>query len=174
MRKQSDVQAACAFARDVYAENKTVLACDPGHTTGIALITRFRVAPAPIRVQYTILSVMDIAWQDAATALHTIMRNHRQTLTAVVYEEFKLFSDPRTLQQQIGSDMPASQIIGMLKAYAECYQLTDRLVVQAPWERKQVRLQAYSYRKAQHSQHSIDAMCHADYYARTHWIALTQ
>lgn len=149
-----------------------ILAFDPGYTTGVVALGNWRPKPAPEFIDFDVIASFEIAWQDMEIATHAIITANAETLDALVYERFKLFHHEDAITAQIGSEMPSSQVIGVIKLSARLNSVHNRLVVQETWARKQARVKPQHMVDVHGSRHTFDAYCHAHYYARTNWRAL--
>lgn len=150
-----------------------IVCFDPGYTTGVAVIGNFRAVPAPDLIDFDVIAAFDMPWADRVRATRDIITNNAPAIRAIVCERFYLFHHEDALKKQIGSEMPSARVIGVIEAEADRAGIFERLEFQETWQRKQARVLPKHMNEIGASRHTFDAYCHARYYARTHWRALT-
>lgn len=136
-----------------------ITAWDPGKTTGFAIWS----PEGELRE----LGQCDI--NDMVTTWRRLESTHGK-ITAVIYEDFRLFA--KKARQQTGSNMPASQVIGMLRTLAE---LSDAHETVQPANIKDIAIKWSGVaRPLDHSAtHSIDAYLHGFYWMKRQGIVKT-
>lgn len=95
---------------------KRILAFDPGLTTGYVDVVWENTQTTDFRV----LEARDIEWAITPLIVHRCITTLLPDI--VLYERFTLF--PHLAQQQIGSDFPSSQVIGMIILSCQLCALT--------------------------------------------------
>lgn len=145
-----------------------IIGIDPGYTTGIAILDNVRRRDAPDLVDFNTLAAYEIDWNGRTFATRSLLETYAERVAAIVIEEFKLFPYIDAFESQIGSVMPSARVIGIIEAYADVYNIADRIVFAEVWQRKQVRTRTVDAPVSKRSRHTSDAYAHAYYYARTH------
>lgn len=137
-----------------------ILAFDPGFTTGCVAVSNIDYA----NCKYQITGYKAIEWASRGCILELLQRfNAMGDLDAIVIEDFKLF--PNKALDQSYSDFPSSKVIERITVYAELLGIEDRLVLQMPSLRHNVKLPSAEH-SAIPNKHCIAAMLHARYYIR--------
>lgn len=88
---------------------QTIMAWDPGGTTGLCIGVRDSSAPGG----FTVLESHAIRWERRFVAIRACIEQHQPTHTVI--ESFTLYK--HKAKDQIGSDFPSSQVIGIIGAY---------------------------------------------------------
>jgi hypothetical protein len=136
-----------------------ILAFDPGKCTGLccALHASGR--------DFKIVSSQEIQW-DERFKIFNLFYINRTTITAIVIERYRLFSNALTLKSQIGSDIPSAQVIGIIELSAALCKL-DCVYFQNPEDRKNVSVNPEHRSQLLRSRHAIDAYCHLKFHILT-------
>lgn len=125
----------------------SLLAIDPGGMCGIAWWGE----------DYQLISYAQVSLLDLPNWLDTFEPKPK----LILFENFKLWRH-RALQQS-GSDLPASQTIGMIKSYAILNKIP--IVDQSPQVLKQAELMFQTKMPSDHSQsHWVSAYLHGQYW----------
>lgn len=140
---------------------------DPGGTSGFAGIKHSTGR------DFQLIASYEIPWNDRLKIFNVIYSN-RARIKAIIVERFRLFSNPKTLHSQIGSEMPAPRIIQVVELSAALCKL-DCLVWHEPGDQNNVsilpkheKLIAHSLKYPhQVSEHCKDAYRHGRYYILT-------
>lgn len=133
---------------------KHILAVDPGKTSGYVIMEE--------REPWSILGHGHATVEGMADLLENY--ENPNGLSTIIYEDFLLFKGKAIAQS--GSRFEASQVIGMLKAFARKHG--KLLVRQSTDNRDRGYAWAQVYRPSDHSKsHKWDALAHASYYLIT-------
>lgn len=138
-----------------------ILAIDPGHTTGIALIRRYD------RASFDIVSSFNLNW-DQRFSLYPLCCELVTNLEAIVIEEFRLANNTKLQQAQTHSHFPSVRIIGITELAAFSLGILDRLHFQTPSQRKNVTIAPDERKHLLQSPHAFDAFMHGKFYILTH------
>lgn len=117
--------------------------------------------------RYRLWLADDVALQEAPAYFNELLPQLAPRLDAVVYERFRLSYKPELQADQAGSEMPSSQVIGMIKSAAQRAGVLTKLVVQAPSDRRSMLIPPLHLLRLS-SPHTRDAYMHARYYVRMH------
>lgn len=142
----------------------TVIAVDPGRTTGVCVAQYRGVTPEGI--QDFSVSCMELEWDDR-WGLEALLHRFDPSDAVVVCESFNLYPEAARGQANIRSDFPSVQVIGILQAYA--HKAGYEVVFQMPATRKTVRILEWHKVDVGKSPHCQDAYRHARYYIVTHY-----
>lgn len=147
-----------------------IAAFDPGGTTGIALIDHTAGR------DFELVKSFELPWSNRFEIFNLIYVN-RSKIKAIVIEKFQLFENQITLHAQINSEMPSSQVIGIIELSAKISKL-DCVYFQRPADihyrdPKTKRLEYtilipdHFKGKLHKSQHCVDAFLHARFFVLT-------
>lgn len=144
---------------------KLIVAIDPGKTTGFCVLS----CPAGVidPNTYDVYQAHQVEWSDRFF-FHAFFCAHRDHIRAIIIERFKLFRNPKTMESQINSEFPSVRVIGIVEAYAELFNLGDRIVFQEPNDRKSAQIPRMHHAALGTSDHVRDAYRHARYFVLTH------
>lgn len=150
----------------------TVLAFDPGKTTGFAEIRIHETLRG-----FDLVNVREISWDDRLTDLQAILHGKwsqdsqtrdYESPPQVVLEAFRLF--PHKAAQQIGSDFPSSQVIGSIEAMCFLFGIPEtNIVYQVPADIAKVAVLGDHVNACAGSPHKVDAYKHARLYFLRHY-----
>lgn len=137
-----------------------IIAIDPGKSTGVA-IGQLR----GVDYEYALIVAEVVPWDMIIVYLSNVLDHYDRHIAAVVCESFALYNDTRTMNAQIGSDFPSSQIIGMLKMLLYVKGKLDLLHMQTPSSRKQIKTIPPEHKAmVSSSPHTFDAYQHLRYF----------
>lgn len=142
-------------------EVTTILALDPGHTTGACLIRT-----APTDKGFEVLWCDEIAWNDRFQVLRALIDGRIPMCPPpriLVMEQFRL-RQGRAFEQS-GSEMPSSQVIGIAQAFwwIQWQELTG-MYFQEPGAMVRVMIPEEDLFWTKGSPHKQDAYRHARYF----------
>lgn len=142
-----------------------IVAIDPGKTTGFCVIG----CPADVMHPdiYDVFQASEVEWKNRFF-FHAFFALHRIEIRAIVIERFKLFRNPKTMEAQINSEFPSVRVIGIVEAYAELFDLGNKIVFQEPNDRRSAQIPRIHWKALGTSDHVRDAYRHARYYVLTH------
>lgn len=124
-----------------------VLAIDPGGMNGVAWFDD----------EFNMAGYDQVKLEDLPVWLH----EHTPRPDLIVYENFRLWK--HKANQQSGSDMPASQAVGMIKSHASIYKI--KLVDQSPQILGPAQKMTQMFMPSDHSQsHWVSAYNHGMWY----------
>lgn len=89
--------------------NNVIMAWDPGGTTGYTIGLWKPLTFEP----YEVLWNGVVTWHNRLSRIRELIEEHQPTVTIV--ESFHLYKDKA--EDQIGSDFPSCQVIGIIEAY---------------------------------------------------------
>jgi hypothetical protein len=112
-----------------------IVAVDPGYTSGCVLGAYAERDP----LGFTFIAANEIEWHTRARFFTAFLGAHAPRIRAIVIERFYLFSFPDAVKNQVGSEMPAPRVIGLVEGIAEVFELSDRIVVQETYAKKVLR-----------------------------------
>lgn len=135
-----------------------IIAVDPGGTTGVAYGERIALA------EFDLLGARELAWDDRFWLAAFILA-HQDRIDRIVVERFVLYNDPIRLRSQIGSNMPSSQVIGIVECAAHLAGLLDKVVYQGAADRLTIKRIPDKHKKLlPRSNHVEDAYRHLAYF----------
>src|SRR5690242_18837462 len=90
-------------------DNKYILSFDPGRTTGLVVVYY-------AERQFVVIRADEIMWNDRFTTTRDVLFEYKNHLCALLIEDYRLRKDKA--EEQAGSDMPSSQMIGIIECRA--------------------------------------------------------
>lgn len=152
-------------ATENQSRRSLIIAIDPGYTTGNVIA---ELDPRSAN-GFTFVAAVELEWSNRLRFYREFFAANYARIEAIVIERFYLFGYGDSLQSQVGSEMPSSRVIGAVEAFADFFELTDRIVVQEVWAKKQLKRvdNAFFAGPLGFSKHNLDAYKHCWYYART-------
>jgi len=142
----------------------TVIAFDPGVTTGVCIATPTDVTLEGIQ-DFT-CRCLEVEWEQRFEDLTALLKDLDPATTIIVCESFRLYPEAAKGQAQIRSDFPSVQVIGLIQAFAHMGGFSP-VVFQQPAMRKSVRILKWHVPIVGRSLHQQDAYRHARYYIVT-------
>lgn len=142
-----------------------VVAIDPGKTTGFCVLS----CPAGVidPNTYDVYQASEVEWSNRFF-FRTFFSLYHDSIKAIVIERFKLFRNPKTMEAQINSEFPSVRIIGIVEAYAELFNLGNKIIFQEPNDRKSAQIPRIHHAALGHSDHVRDAYRHGRYWILMH------
>lgn len=141
-----------------------ILAIDPGETTGVCLIQT-----APTNDGFEVLCCEEVAWNDRFQRLHGLILGSEELPApqTLVMEAFRLRQG--RAYEQSGSEMPSSQVIGVVEAiwWLHGHPMTE-VTFQEPAAMARVQVLPEHVKWVTGSPHKQDAYRHARYYFLKH------
>lgn len=135
-----------------------IIAVDPGGTTGVTW------GKIIVPGEFKLVGAKEVVWSDRFWLFWFIVRNQAK-IKRIVVERFLLYNDPLRLRSQIGSNMPSSQVIGIVEAAANAVGLLDKVVYQGAADRLTMReIPKAAKAILGRSNHTEDAYRHLAYF----------
>jgi hypothetical protein len=138
----------------------SIIAIDPGHTTGVAIATNVH------GTEYAAQAGI-VVWDNRHWFYRYLAEKHDQ-IDQIVIERFRLFNNQKTMNAQINSEFPSVRIIGIVECAAYAFGLLEKITYQDPAQRKDVRIPIEHHAAVGQSDHAKDAYRHLRYYILTH------
>ena len=141
-----------------------ILAFDPGRVTGFC-----RMTVDDKGLDFLIMNSFEIDWDERLATIYHIFTKAQED-DYIVVEAFRLF--PHKAMQQVGSDFPSSQVIGIIEAMCYINQVQPKQVVyQVPGDISRVQVLDKDLEYVAGSPHKIDAYRHARLFFLRHFLS---
>lgn len=144
-------------------DNSYIIAFDPGRTTGLVVAYYYNDG------HFEIVRADEIRWRDRFEKTKKIVYEYAYNMVdthsracAIIIEDFKLRKDKAI--EQAGDDMPSSQVIGIIEAYADLYGSLHLIKKQMPSVTSRVAILDRHVQLLGSSEHMKDAYKHIRYF----------
>ena len=128
--------------------NKYIISFDPGRTTGL-------VVAYYADQQFVIIKTKEITWGDRFSATRDVIFEYKNHLCALLIEDYRLRKDKA--EEQAGSDMPSSQMIGIIECRAFDLGIIHLVKKQMPAAKSRIQILDKHYPALGKSEHIRDA-----------------